>query len=185
MLKRWPLLVVTACVCLLAGLTGGYFIGREQLKRELVQSLERRFTDLGLDAGDNPRGKGGARPGVPSASDDNTALVYARDSLQLYDVTARYADDVLDGRVAGVFGKVRNLGSRTLSRVEVTAYFLNTDGAVIHENDYPAVSVGSVMGSDPPLKPNYIREFGFKTKDCPSEWAAGRVRVAVTDISFE
>jgi hypothetical protein len=86
----------------------------------------------------------------------------------------------------GVFGEVKNLGDRTLDKVEITIYCLDEDGGAVFEKKYPAVLVSdySLFSDDEPLKPNYTAKFGVKLDDAPSEWA-GKVNVAVTDIEFE
>src|SRR5262249_8853154 len=106
---------------------------------------------------------------------------YIVTGVQLYDVRARYYNDIVDGKVAATFGKIKNVGDKTLATVKVTAYFLDKQGAVIFEDSYPAVLVGDREG---PLKPNYIRGFGCKAKACPSEWAEGQVKVGITAIEF-
>jgi hypothetical protein len=165
------LLVASAVVILVAGLAIGYFAGRERAARELLVSL-------------GP----GTRPDSAcksvAAGTGGTSGGYACDSLELYDITAHYVDDIMDGKVPAVFGKIRNKGSKTLYRVDITAYFQDSAGNTVHECEYPAVLVGALMNADPPLRPGYIREFGFKAKGCPSEWSQGKAEVAITNVSF-
>ena len=86
----------------------------------------------------------------------------------------------------GVFGEVKNTGNRTLTRVEVTIYFLNKQGQPVYEKQFPAVLAGGgTFGrDDKPLKPGYSQKFGVKAEDAPSEWAK-TVTVKVTDVDFE
>ncbi|MBW2038001.1 MAG: hypothetical protein JRI46_00145 [Deltaproteobacteria bacterium] len=86
----------------------------------------------------------------------------------------------------GVFGEVKNLGDRTLTEVEITIYFLDKNGNPIFEKTYYPVLVSKWSFGDraQPLKPGYIRKFGVKADNAPSEWAK-KVRVKVTDIKFE
>lgn len=113
------------------------------------------------------------------------AAEYMQRFLEVYEIKSGYREDVIDGKVPAVFGKIRNNGNKTLKKVEVTAYFFDRSGKVIFEDSYPAVLSGGFMSDDTPLKPNYIKEFGFKSKGCPSEWFEGNVRLAITDIEFE
>ncbi len=112
---------------------------------------------------------------------------YMREKVELYEVRSKYQDDVLDGRVACVFGKLKNKGDRSLKKVKIVAYFLDSNGRTIFEEDYRPINTAafSMNGENKPLKAGYIKELGYKAKGCPSEWAEGRVRVSVTEIEFE
>lgn len=87
----------------------------------------------------------------------------------------------------GVFGEVKNKGSKSLKLIEITTYCLDKAGQVVFEKPYHPVLVvehSFTMGDNQPLKPNYSRQFGCKLSDAPSDWS-GKVRVAVTDVEFE
>lgn len=86
----------------------------------------------------------------------------------------------------GVFGEVKNLGDRTLTKVEITIYFLDKDGNPIFEKTYCPVLVSEWSFGDRAqfLKSGYSRKFGVKADDVPSDWAK-KVKVKVTDIEFE
>jgi hypothetical protein len=77
-----------------------------------------------------------------------------------------------------------------LGKVSVTAYFPDKDGKVVFEKDYSPILVikrdfSPVMGgNNDPLKPGYIREFGYVIEDCPSECVPQNVRVEVTTVKF-
>lgn len=95
----------------------------------------------------------------------------------------RVGQDVL-GR-PGVFGELKNRGDRTLRKVEVTAYCLDKEGKMVHEESYNPVRVSEYsFGDNQPLKPNYGKTFGFRIDGAPSDWAK-KVTVAVTDVEFE
>lgn len=83
-----------------------------------------------------------------------------------------------------VWGRIENTGDRTVSRVEVTAYFPDSTGKVVFEKQYPALTVGGFMSKDSPLRPGYIKEFGYVVEGCPSECVPENVRVSVTDVDF-
>lgn len=85
----------------------------------------------------------------------------------------------------GLYGTVRNLGDRTLKRVEVTVYFLDRNGQRIAEDSYGAVSSYDFAGNTDPLKPGYVRDFGFTIeKSAPREWG-GKFEAMVSDVDFE
>ncbi|MCD6317586.1 hypothetical protein J7M02_00785 [Candidatus Aerophobetes bacterium] len=84
-----------------------------------------------------------------------------------------------------IFGKVINHGNRTLRKVKVTVYFLGKDGKPIAEEDYYPVLVTEFSFDNKPLKPGYIKEFGYVVGDkVPSEWS-GKARAKISDIEFQ
>ena len=90
----------------------------------------------------------------------------------------------------GVEFKLRNNGTRSLSRVNVTVYFQDRDGRNIGEASYYPDLVNSFgAGTNKPLKPNYvwqIEDGGFyAAKKVPSEWLNGSARFEITEIGFE
>ena len=89
-----------------------------------------------------------------------------------------------DHECPAVWGKIKNTGDRTVSRVVVTAYFPDSTGKVVFEKEYPALSTGALMNNDSPLRPGYIKEFGYVVKDCPSECVPESVRVSVTGVEL-
>lgn len=176
-------------VAVVAAFAVGYLVGREHLKYQIrngVADVVQAFSK-GISAA----ATGTARPAEEKQGAEDvvaaTALVEAyKPYLKLYDVRAGYESDLLDGRVAVVWGKLKNSGTKTLSKVEVTAYFLDPTSTRIYEESYPAVLAGALSFSsdDSPLKPGYIRTFGFKATGCPKEWKAGAVECAITGIEF-
>ena len=89
-----------------------------------------------------------------------------------------------DHECPAVWGRIKNMGDRTLSRVVVTAYFPDSSGKVVFEKQYSAVTTGGFMSHDSPLRPGYIKEFGYVVEGCPSECVPANVRVTVTDVDF-
>jgi len=88
--------------------------------------------------------------------------------------------------VPGVFGTIVNNGDKTLKKVEITVYFLNDKGAVIGEEDFHPVLVSeySFGGDNKPLKPNYVKDFGYSVEDsAPSSWSK-KAKVKITNIEF-
>ena len=111
------------------------------------------------------------------------------DKVKLYDLEARYYE-TYSGNVPGVKFKLKNTGDQTLRRVEVTVYFKDAKGQVIHEETYHPVLVTKYsISNDPPLKPNYIWQLErgkfYQAKSVPDEWKAGSVSARITDIEFE
>ena len=112
------------------------------------------------------------------------------DNIDLYDLRARYYETYLDDRVPGVTFKLKNNGDRTLTKVEVTIYFKDANGAIIFEEDFLPVLVSEYSFNDnKPLKPNYVWSIGsgkfYKVEEVPSEWKSGSVSAKITDIRFE
>ena len=88
--------------------------------------------------------------------------------------------------VPGVFGTIVNNGNRALKKVEITVYFLNDKGSVIGEEDFHPVLVSeySYGGDNKPLKPNYVKDFGYSVEDyAPSSWSK-KAKAKITDIEF-
>lgn len=118
----------------------------------------------------------------------NKKTEYIKNSVKLEDVEVGEGYGQFD--VAGydkkkptVEGKVRNTGSEILERVEITVYFLDSAGTRIGEKEYTPISSYSIMGDDTPLKPNYVRDWGYVVSDAPDGWDK-KVEVVVTDITF-
>ncbi|MGE3180886.1 MAG: hypothetical protein AB7N71_04590 [Phycisphaerae bacterium] len=117
-------------------------------------------------------------------------IAYVSSYLELYDVTAKRMESVLDGTVPGVLFKLKNTGEKTLSKVEVTVYFKDAEGNIIGEEDFLPVLVSeySFGGGNKPLKPGYVwqMESGkfYSAKSVPSEWEEGNIDAAITDIEF-
>lgn len=86
----------------------------------------------------------------------------------------------------GVMGEVKNTGDKTLSKVKIIIYYLDKDGKPVGETDYYPVLVTDFGLGDAadPLKPGYVRKFGCKASDAPSEWAK-KVRIEVVEVEFQ
>ncbi|MGA7985240.1 MAG: hypothetical protein WCA01_08690, partial [Burkholderiales bacterium] len=86
--------------------------------------------------------------------------------------------------------KLRNKGTRSLRKVEVTVYFQDASGAVIAEQEYNPVLVTKYSFGDDnkPLRPNYIWQLErgkfYQAKSVPTEWKEGAVKAKITDIEF-
>ena len=110
---------------------------------------------------------------------------YIAESLELCDVTAKYMDSLLDGRVPGVLFKLRNKGDRSLDEVEVSVFFKGANGNIIAEEKFHPVLVTeySYSGSKS-LKPGDAWQIFHWAKSIPTEWIEGAVDASITDIRF-
>ena len=71
-----------------------------------------------------------------------------------------------------VVGKIINNGDRSLKKIQITIYFLGRKGSPIAEAEYHPVLVTefSFGGNNTPLKPGYVRDFGYVVGDeAPSD----------------
>lgn len=109
--------------------------------------------------------------------------------LQISEATARYRDSALDGRVPGIWFRLKNLGTKTVTRVEVTVYFKDASGKNVSEEKFYPVSVSQFNSDSKPLKPGYIWQMEdghfYAAKNVPTEWREGKVELEITDLSFE
>jgi hypothetical protein len=140
-----------------------------------------------IEANPAAAASGGAASADVQSGPGKEEAAYIKDNLQLYDLSAKYQDSVLDGRIPGVDFKIKNNGTRTLSEVDVKVFFYDAnDKAISEETYYPVLSSG--IEESKPLRPNYIwqQESGqfYEAKDVPSEWQAGKVTASITDIKF-
>ncbi len=114
---------------------------------------------------------------------------YIRNGLVLYDFESKKYDSYLDGKVPGYRFKIRNKGLRTLSKVEVTIYFGDSQGNTIYEEKTFPVLVSSFGMDNEPLKAGHIwqMESGrfYSSKKVPSEWQEGNAYAKITNVRFE
>jgi len=125
---------------------------------------------------------------VPSTPTLNTKTEYIKNNVKLeaVEVSEGYGQFDVPGyspKKPTVQGKIRNTGNQILDTVQITVYFLNSAGTRIGEKSYYPISTYSIMGDQTPLKPNYVRDWGYVVEDAPSGWAK-KVEVVVSDITF-
>lgn len=128
-------------------------------------------------------------PVVSADSATNPRTNYIKSSLELEEIKVDKGYGQYD--VPGyskekdiVEGKLRNTGDRSLDVVEITIYFLDSAGNRIGEEQYYPVNTMAYSGDDSPLRPNYVRDWGYVVEsDAPSDWDK-TVEVAVTDVEF-
>ena len=114
---------------------------------------------------------------------------YAKNYIELYDIEAKYHESLLDGTVPGVLFKLKNMGDRTLTRVEVTVFFKDASGSIIAEEDYFPVLVSEYsFNDDKPLKPGYVwsmeKNKFYTAKSVSTEWEEGSVDIEISDIDL-
>lgn len=109
---------------------------------------------------------------------------YASSNLSL--VHVRVAAGERFGRtVDGVFGTIVNNGTKTLRKVTVRFYFLDSAGRRIGEKNFSPVLVTEFsIGDNTPLRPGYRKDFGCNVEDdAPSGWSK-RVEAEIVDLEF-
>ncbi len=102
----------------------------------------------------------------------NSLLLYA-DRLPLQNVKMKKSGGVLT-----VDGEVRNAGSRGISDIELTAYFLGEDGKPITDSKYVARS-----SDGRPLYRYQRRQFRFTVNPAPED--AKDIALVITRVDFE
>jgi hypothetical protein len=126
----------------------------------------------------HPSSSSGSTPSSP-AGDPAIAAYLPKIVVQNVRVSKTQLGD------SGVFGEVKNIGDRTLKKVEITIFCLDSEGkAIFEKSDDPVLVSDLGFGdSNQPLKPGYSRQFGVKLDDAPSEWSK-KVEVKVTSLRF-
>jgi len=116
-------------------------------------------------------------------------LNYIKNYIKIYDVSARYRNSLLDGKVPGIMFKVKNKGTRNISDLSVRFQFLDSKGKAIHEAVVAPVRSKSLFNNSPPLKANYIwqndKNKFFSAPSVPEEWQEGSVKIKVVDLEFQ
>jgi hypothetical protein len=125
---------------------------------------------------------------TPSTPTLNKKTEYIKNSVKLEDVEVgegygQYDVPGYSPKKPTVQGKIRNTGNQILDTVQITVYFLDSSGTRIGEKQYYPISAYSILGDKTPLKPNYVRDWGYVVDDAPSGWAK-KVEVVISDITF-
>lgn len=120
---------------------------------------------------------------VPSTPTLNKKTEYIKTYLKLEDVEVSEQNTYF-GRQKIVSGKIRNTGDKSLDSVDITIYYLDSSNKRIGEKTHYPIYVGSIMGDQTPLKPNYVRDWSYSvSEEAPSGWAK-KVEVVIADITF-
>lgn len=123
---------------------------------------------------------------APSTSAEKKA--YIAESLQLFEVEAKYIETYTDDNLPGVRYAIKNLGKETLTKITVVVYFLGKDGNPFFETEFfPVWVTDSGLRRDKPLRPNYTQRMEknkwMTEKRLGEEWS-GEVKVEIVDIEF-
>lgn len=120
-------------------------------------------------------------PGASASASDDSATAAYLSSVIVRNVTVSKSDLGEDG----IFGEVKNIGDRTLRKVEITIYCKDAEGKTVFEKQYDPVLVTKLsLGDNNPLKPGYARQFGVRLSDAPSDWSK-KVDVKVSTVEFQ
>lgn len=129
----------------------------------------------------------------PTQASDSSA-VSAASAASADDSNASYIDKIeiknlTVGKTvfydAGVFGELKNKGDRTVTSVDIVIKFLNKDSQIIAESNYSPIRKDSLFpDTSAPLKPNFVRKFGYRASEAPAEWAH-KVAVSVVKVELE
>lgn len=80
-------------------------------------------------------------------------------------------------------GELKNLGDKTLTRVEVNTFLLDQAGKPIAEDAFSPVFV-TAYNDGKPLKPGYVESFRHTIDQPPAAWKR-KVRLEITNVEFE
>jgi len=113
---------------------------------------------------------------------------YIENFLEILEVEATYINTYSDEHVQAIRYSVKNHGAETLTRVEVTVYFLDAEGLPFFEKTYLPVFVSNYSSNnDGPLRPNYTyrmdRNKWMTINRLGDEWS-GEINIEISDIEF-
>lgn len=83
----------------------------------------------------------------------------------------------------GIFGEVKNTGSRTVVRLKIRTYLLNADGDRISERNYTPIAANNKYIEGSPLRAGYVHSFGYRVDNPPQAWSGG-VEAEVLDLEL-
>ncbi|HEV7219440.1 MAG: hypothetical protein ACHP8A_11160 [Terriglobales bacterium] len=192
----WSVLLIGATLLIATAAWEGDEPSRSAVRTKLVAALSVLVVVTGISYLISRRG--GESPKSVTAStgpskEDVEEKGYLP-SVKLYEASGGYSYGRItcpeyEGRKCASFGgKIKNEGGRTLREVGVTVYFPDKSGKTIFEKTYTPVLASSTAslfeGNSDPLKPGYVREFGYVVDDCPSECVPKKARIEVTNVEF-
>lgn len=111
---------------------------------------------------------------------------YRRNHVEILNFRVR-PDDRRAGPGTSVSGKILNNGHISLREVEVTVYFVSTDGKIISQQVFQPIPSADItyIGEKGLLKRGYVKDFGYIIDTrLPATWS-GRARALITNIEFE
>ena len=111
---------------------------------------------------------------------------YIEDYLEFFDFHVRKMEDFDNKNRIGISLSVKNLGTRTIERIEIIVFFLDHHGNAFFEEDYAIVQAG-FDGSL--LKPNYTSRmypksyFPLDGRLLGDEWS-GKAMYEIKEVTF-
>ena len=156
-----------------------FVIRRKGIKWKLVNISFAHLLDIGdskTDIAKNPRDLSGTDEDIQNEADriKQEELDYIKNELRLYAFEAMPDHWALGDYVSF---KIKNEGEKTVYDIDVTVYFKDSEGKIIHEE-----SINQKFYD--PLKPGYIDNV-IEEVGVPSEWAVGNDEIEITGISFD
>lgn len=118
-------------------------------------------------------------------SGGSVSLEYAKNYISISNLVAKRAN--VDGFVyIGV--KLKNTGKKIVSDIELSVYFYDEAGNIIHDGIVNPLTLDYTSSSTKSLKPGYVRQLRteeeFIITKVPSEWS-GKISGKITGVSFE
>ncbi len=133
---------------------------------------------------DEGAAKGNLFSGIDPAG-GSASLEYAKKHISISNLVAKKG--IVDGH-AYIGVKLKNNGKKTVSDIELTVFFYDKGGNIIHDGDVKPLKLYSTADYQKPLKPGYIRQLRvdqeFIIADIPSEWS-GEISGKITGVSFD
>ena len=125
---------------------------------------------------------------VKKVISDLTEKIAYFPKVKVYDTIAKYYNSGWSGIKPYIDFKVKNNGDKELSEVEITVYFKDKNGNVIHEEKYTPINNGGFFSDSGTLKSGRIwqqDEYSYYSSDSlPSEWQEESADFVVTNIEF-
>ena len=135
---------------------------------------------LSLDPGNN---------GILSKKNSVAEKINYMSNIEVYDFVSKYYESYLGGKDAGVVFKIKNNGNKELKRIQLTVFFKDNSGNIIHEKKFTPISEYSWDNNNKSLKPNHIWQMEkghyYNAENVPSEWKEGSAEVKITSIDFK
>ena len=130
-----------------------------------------------------------ANNGILSKKNSVVEKINYMSNVVVYDFVSKYYERYLGGKDAGVVFKIKNNGNKELKKIQLTVYFKDNSGNIIHEKKFTPISEYSWDNNNKSLKPNHIWQMEkghyYNAENVPSEWKEGSAEVKITSIDFK
>lgn len=117
---------------------------------------------------------------------------YTDHFIKIFDLQSQIYNSLGDGNIPGCTFKIKNLGNKTITDLEVTAYYVGKNGKVIGQESY--LIIGSSNDITNPdyvtLKPDYTymqdsQSFWSAKSVNASDWDVGNVKIKITTLQLQ